>query len=36
MSRKFGFLVEDPNDELYGAPLRGLVIVNGEGVVRHV
>lgn len=36
MSRNFGFLVTDPEDELIGAALRGLVIVNPEGVVRHV
>lgn len=36
ISRDFGFLVEDPEDDLNGAALRGLVIVNEEGVVRHV
>ena len=36
MSRDFGFLVEDENDELNGAALRGLVIVGTDGVVRHV
>ena len=36
MSRDFGFLVEDSEDELDGAALRGLVIVDSEGVVRHV
>lgn len=36
MSREFGFLVTDPEDELIGAALRGLVIVSPEGVIRHV
>ncbi len=36
ISWKFGFLIEDSADELYGAALRGLVILNEEGVVRHV
>ena len=36
ISKNFGFLVTDPEDELIGAALRGLVIVNPEGIVRHV
>jgi len=28
--------VEDPNDELYGAPLRGLFIIDGNGIIRSV
>ena len=36
MTKNFGFLVTNPEDELIGAALRGLVIVNPEGVVRHV
>ncbi len=36
ISRDFGFLVEDEEDDLNGAALRGLVIVNPEGVLRHV
>ena len=36
ISRTFGFLVEDENDELNGAALRGLVIVGPDGVIRHV
>ena len=35
ISREFGFLVEDENDELNGAALRGLVIVGPDGVIRH-
>lgn len=27
-------LVEDELDELYGAPLRGLFIIDGKGFVR--
>lgn len=36
MSKDYGFLIQDPNDELNGAALRGLVIINKEGIVRHV
>ena len=36
ISREFGFLVEDENDELNGAALRGLVIVGPNGIIRHV
>lgn len=28
MSKKYGVLVEDENDELYGAALRGLFIID--------
>ena len=34
MSRDYGVLVECPKDELYGAALRGLFIIDGEGVVK--
>ena len=36
ISRSYGFLVEDKDDELYGASLRGLVIIDRDDVVRHV
>ncbi len=36
VSRDYGFLVEDTEDELLGAALRGLVIIDGNGVVRHM
>ena len=36
ISREFGFLVEDPNDGLNGAALRGLTVIDGKGVVKHV
>jgi peroxiredoxin (alkyl hydroperoxide reductase subunit C) len=36
ISRNYGVLVEDPLDELYGAALRGLYILDGNGVVRSV
>ena len=36
ISRQFGFLVEDEQDELFGASLRGLVISNDKGIVKHV
>ncbi len=36
ISRAFGFLVEDEEDELNGAALRGLIILDGKGIVRHV
>jgi len=36
MSRDYGVLVEDPEDGLYGASLRGLFIIDGTGKIRHV
>ena len=36
ITRQFGFLVEDEGDELNGAALRGLAIVDPKGVVRHI
>ena len=36
ISRDFGFLVEDHDDELDGASLRGLAIIDGKGIVRHM
>ena len=36
VSRSYGVLVEDPEDELYGASLRGLFIIDGQGVIRHM
>ena len=36
ISRSFGFLIEDEGDELNGAALRGLAIVNPKGVIRHI
>jgi peroxiredoxin (alkyl hydroperoxide reductase subunit C) len=34
ISRNYGVLVENPEDELYGAALRGLFIIDGNGIVR--
>ena len=34
ISRNFGVLVEDELDDLYGAPLRGLFIIDDKGVIR--
>ena len=34
MSRNYGVLVEDPSDDLYGAALRGLFIVDGQGTIK--
>lgn len=34
ISRAYNVLVEDPNDELYGASLRGLFIIDGKGKIR--
>merc|ERR1712166_99350 len=34
MSRNYGCLVENPKDELYGAALRGLYIIDGNGTLR--
>jgi len=36
ISRDYGFLVDDVSDDLHGAALRGLVIIDGKGVVRHM
>ena len=36
ISQDFGFLVDDPKDDLFGVPLRGLVISNEKGIVKHV
>lgn len=36
ISRNYGVLVEDAQDELYGASLRGLFIIDGNGVIRHM
>ena len=36
ISKNYGFLVEDAQDELCGAALRGLVIVDGKGIVRQL
>ena len=34
ISRSYGVLVEDETDELYGAALRGLFIVDDKGILR--
>ena len=36
LSRDFGVLVENSEDELYGAALRGLFLIDGEGKVRSM
>ena len=36
MSRDYGVLVEDNQDELYGAALRGIYIIDGNQKVRSV
>ena len=36
ISRDYGVLVEDKHDDLYGASLRGLFIIDGNGVIRHM
>lgn len=36
ISRDYGVLVTDKEDELYGASLRGLFIIDAKGVVRSV
>jgi alkyl hydroperoxide reductase subunit AhpC len=36
LSRNFGVLVENDQDELNGADLRGLYIIDGNGIVRSV
>ena len=34
ISHRYGVLVETPEDDLYGAALRGLFIIDGNGIVR--
>jgi alkyl hydroperoxide reductase subunit AhpC len=36
VSREFGVLVEDKDDDLYGAALRGLIIIDDKGVIRSL
>ena len=36
MSRDYGVLVEHPSDPMYGAALRGLFIIDGNGIVRSM
>lgn len=36
MSKAYEVLVEDEQDGLYGAPLRGLYIIDGSGVIRSI
>ena len=36
ISRDYGVLVEDPQDDLYGAALRGLFVIDGTGKVRSI
>lgn len=36
ISRSYGVLVEDQDDAMYGAALRGLFIIDPTGVVRSV
>ncbi len=36
ISRNYRVLVEDPSDDLYGAALRGLYIIDGKGTIRSV
>lgn len=36
ISSSYGVLVEDEKDELYGASLRGLFIVDGKGTIRTI
>ena len=34
MSRNYGVLVEDSTDDMYGAALRGLFIIDGQGTIK--
>jgi len=36
ISKSYGVLVEDELDELFGAALRGLYIIDGKGVIRSL
>lgn len=36
ISRSYGVLVEDPADDMYGAALRGLFVIDPNGVIRSI
>jgi peroxiredoxin (alkyl hydroperoxide reductase subunit C) len=36
ISRRYGILIEDPEDGMYGAALRGLYIIDPKGVIRSM
>ena len=36
ISKKYGVLVKRADDELYGASLRGLFVIDNKGVVRSM
>eukprot|EP00347_Sterkiella_histriomuscorum_P001524 403371701 len=36
ISRSYGVLVEDKDDDLYGAALRGLYVIDGKGKIRSM
>ncbi len=36
ISKSYGVLVEDEMDELFGASLRGLFIIDGKGIIRSL
>ena len=36
ISRSYGVLVEDQEDDLYGAALRGLFVIDGKGKIRSL
>jgi len=36
MSKNYGVLVEDPEDDMYGAALRGLFIIDENKMIRSV
>jgi alkyl hydroperoxide reductase subunit AhpC len=36
IAQDYGVLVEDPEDGLYGATLRGLFIIDDKGKVRSI
>ena len=36
MSRNYNVLVENPEDPMFGAALRGIFIIDGEGKLRSM
>lgn len=36
ISKAYGVLVKNPADELHGASLRGLFIIDGKGIIRSI
>lgn len=36
VTKAYGILVEDPEDNMFGAALRGLFVIDGKGIIRSI